>query len=89
MPDLVLEVVLVEQRALEQVEVPARAPVDRRSSASAIDVVLEEHRPEPESLGELEQLLLALGALEAVEHRRQLGLRPRARSSSTTIARPK
>ena len=71
---LVLEVVLVEQRGLH--DVAGTGPSARSSLLGALeeDVVLEDHRPEADLLGDLEQLAAALGALEAVERGGELGL---------------
>ncbi len=71
--DLVLEVVLVEQRRLHRVEVAALRALELLVALEE-DVVLEHHRPEADLLRDLEQLPAPVGALEAVEHGRQLGL---------------
>ena len=93
-PHLVLEVVLVEQRALDDVEVPARGPRWRGSRLPASGA--PDQLSEPQRLGQLEQLAPALGALEPVERRGELGprleralARRRSRARSRSAARPR
>ena len=86
-PDLVLEVVPVEQRVLEEGEVAADRAIGPGLPLEVVGV-LEDHGPQPRGLGDLEQLVAALAALEPVEGRSSSGCAA-SRSSSTTMARPK
>ena len=72
-PELVVEVQLVEQRRREQVEVAVRAPA-HEVAAAVVVVVLEEDRLQAGRLRDLQQHVLALGRLEPVEQRGELGL---------------
>ena len=88
MRDFVLEVVLVEQRSLQQVEVALdRALLPR--VADAQHVLLPGRGVEADVLRELEQLVLALRCSRARRGAaRSSGWRSR-RASSATIASPK
>ena len=70
---LVLEVVVVEERPLQQVEV-ARRPLPELALAGVEHVVLEDQSLDPGLLGQLEERVPALDPLELVEHPGQLGL---------------
>ena len=71
--DLVLEVVLVHQAAHHAVEVALGEPLDG-GLVLEVDPVLEDHGLDAHGLGQLQQEVLALGALQVVEHGGQLGL---------------
>ena len=71
-PELVIEVELVEERRREEIEVAVRAR--HEIAAAVVVVVLEEDRLEAGRLRDLQQDVLALGRLEAVEEARELGL---------------
>jgi hypothetical protein len=70
---LVLDVVVVEQRAAQHVEVALGAPLEAAGRAVE-DVLLVGGGVEPDPLGQLEQLVTALGRLEVVEDGGQRGL---------------
>ena len=72
-PELVVEVELVEQRGGEQVEVPVGGPA-HQVAPPVIVVVLEEDRLQSRRFRDVEQHVLAGGALERVEQRRELRL---------------
>ena len=67
---LVLEVVLVEQRTLEEVEVAVRGRFEP-PLVGEVQVVLEEKVVQADRFGELELAQASLGTLELVEHARQ------------------
>ena len=69
---LVLDVVLVEQRALEQVQVAVGAGVDL-AFAHGEHALLEDGGPQADVLGQLEQLAAAGRALEVVQDARPAG----------------
>ena len=71
--ELVIEVQLVEQRGLEEVQIPIGGPGDQVAAAIVV-VVLEEDRLEAGRFRDLQQDVLARGRLEAVEERFQIGL---------------
>ncbi len=71
--DLVFEIVLVEQRRLDDVEL-LRACSGQLLFDPVEHVVLEHHGTEPSALGDLHQRLAALGGLEVIQRSRQGGL---------------
>jgi hypothetical protein len=71
-PHLVLDVVVVEQRALEEVRVAL--PSDLQLAAAAVpDLLLVGGCLQPDALGQLEQAVPAVGRLELVEQGAQFG----------------
>ena len=73
-PQLVLEMVLVEQGALQQFEVSACRPIELPLPVVE-DVVLEQHRLEAYGFAEIEERLAPFGVFEPLEDARQLGVR--------------
>ena len=72
-PCFVLEVVLVAEGRLDRVQIAGRGTVEPVVTL-VVHVVLEHHRLQADALGEVQQLALALRALETVEFRLELGL---------------
>ena len=72
-PELVIEVVLVEQRALQEVEVTVHRALDLFGPL-VVDVVLEDHRPQPHLLRDLEERVATFGTLKPRQRGRQLRL---------------
>ena len=72
-PQFVLEVVLVDQAALHAVEISSGESLDRPFTREE-DAVLEEQRADACLLGEFEESILALRALQAIDLRLQCRL---------------
>ena len=88
-PHLVLEVVLVEQRALQQLEVAARDRVRRVAGCARSCCAGRICARSRVDLRHLEQRPLPVAALDADRAPRASSGLPASRSSSTTMARPK